>query len=219
MKGRLILHPEGAPGWNMAVDEALLRQVQLPVLRLYQWSVPAMSLGYFQERVVAPEGRTWVRRYTGGGLVDHTSDLTYTVVTPKGDPLLSLPMSESYAKIHEGIRLAFEAEGVSVELAACCDPEEKAACFQRAVKFDLVVNGKKVAGAAQRRTREGMLQQGSILVEDLELRDRLRQRLPETLGRALEIEWNASELTDFEKELAQQLETNRYETEAWNQQR
>ena len=71
----------------MAVDEALLRHVQTPLLRIYGWETACVSIGYFQKATVAPSDRPFVRRYTGGGLVEHGRDLTYTLVLPADHPL------------------------------------------------------------------------------------------------------------------------------------
>ncbi len=92
---RLLEHGAASPARNMAVDEALLREVRAPVLRLYEWSVPAVSLGYFQPAALAGD-RPFVRRYTGGGLVDHAHDLTYTLVLPRAHPWMELAMPDSY---------------------------------------------------------------------------------------------------------------------------
>ena len=92
---RLLTHGAGSPACNMAVDEALLRNVREPVLRIYEWSVPAVSLGYFQPSALAGE-RPFVRRYTGGGLVDHAHDVTYTIVLPRAHPWLQLSAPEDY---------------------------------------------------------------------------------------------------------------------------
>jgi len=156
----------GTPAWNMAVDESLLRLATGPVLRLYEWSVPAVSLGYFQPAAVAPAGRPCVRRYTGGGLVDHARDVTYTVAAPRAHPLGLLSTAESYSRLHAAVAAALQDIGLDAVLSPVCDAGDNPACFQKAVKFDVLHQGKKVAGAAQRRTRSGMLQQGSILLPD-----------------------------------------------------
>src|SRR5271155_3321183 len=91
---RLLIHGPASPARNMAIDEALLREVREPVLRIYEWSVPAVSLGYFQPAALAGE-RPFVRRYTGGGLVDHAHDVTYTIVLPPANPGLKSPPPES----------------------------------------------------------------------------------------------------------------------------
>jgi len=142
----------GTPAWNMAVDESLLRLATGPVLRLYEWSVPAVSLGYFQPAAVAPAGRPCVRRYTGGGLVDHARDVTYTVAAPRAHPLGLLSTAESYSRLHAAVAAALQDIGLDAVLSPVCDAGDNPACFQKAVKFDVLHQGKKVAGAAQRRT-------------------------------------------------------------------
>ncbi len=218
---RLLRDGPGAPAWNMAVDEALLRlatEKSAPVLRLYGWNVPAVSLGYFQEAAVAGE-RPFVRRYTGGGLVDHAHDVTYTVVVPRAHPLGALSTSESYSKIHEAVAAAARAVGLDAALAPSCDEEENAACFQRAVKFDVVHAGKKIAGAAQRRTRAGMLQQGSVLLPDPALNGAFREAFPAVFAATLEVELRPDGLSFLEKKMAADLARNRYGAEPSNRQR
>src|SRR5882762_10992875 len=102
---RLLIHGAASPARNMAVDEALLREVREPVLRIYEWDVPAISLGYFQPGAFAGE-RPFVRRYTGGGIVDHAHDVTYTIVLPRTHPWLLLSAPESYRVVHEGVQAA-----------------------------------------------------------------------------------------------------------------
>jgi lipoate-protein ligase A len=140
--------------------------VREPVLRLYEWNVPAVSLGYFQPATLAPEGRPFVRRYTGGGLVDHAQDITYTIVLPREHPWMQLSMPESYCQIHLGVQAVLQQSGVASELTPEAATTESEACFQKPVRFDIVAADKKLSGAAQRRSREGMLHQGSILLAD-----------------------------------------------------
>ncbi|MDE1170276.1 MAG: biotin/lipoate A/B protein ligase family protein [Verrucomicrobium sp.] len=216
---RLLRDGPGEAAWNMALDEALLRHAASGVLRIYQWRDPAVSLGYFQEAAVAPAGRPFVRRYTGGGLVDHARDVTYTVVVPRHDALGGLSTAESYSRIHEAVAAALRRIGVEAELAASCDPEEADACFNRAVRFDVVHAGRKVAGAAQRRTRAGMLQQGSVLLPDPARNEALRAALPEAFAAALGVALEPGAPTEAERAEAETLVRERYGTEAWNRQR
>ena len=221
---RLLQDGPGGPAWNMAVDEALLRlatEKSPPVLRLYGWDHgdgAPVSLGYFQEATVAGE-RPFVRRYTGGGLVDHARDVTYTVVVPRAHPLGTLSTSESYSKIHEAVAAAARAVGLDAALAPCCDEEENAACFQRAVKFDVLHAGRKIAGAAQRRTRAGMLQQGSVLLPDPARNDAFRAAFPGAFAAVLGAALAPDELGFLEKKMAADLARDRYATDAWNRQR
>ncbi len=156
------------PAFNMALDEALLKSMPRlgnPVLRFYGWTEPAASFGYFQkhtdiERVTSL--RPLVRRPTGGGLVPHDSDWTYSLAFPSGDGWYSLSAVESYRKVHEWIHAAFAQLGVETNLAPDCVKTQPGQCFQGHERFDLLWRGKKIAGAAQRRTRDGLLIQGSV---------------------------------------------------------
>lgn len=158
--------------FNMALDEALMEsapQTGKPVLRFYGWTEPAVSFGYFQkyaevERAI-PQGGTahpLVRRPTGGGIVPHDGDWTYSLAFPTGHEWHSLRAGESYRRVHEWIQAAFARLNIPTELAQNCKKSLPGQCFVGHEKFDLLWQGKKVAGAAQRRTRTGLLIQGSI---------------------------------------------------------
>jgi lipoate-protein ligase A len=103
--------------------------------------------------------------------VDHRDDWTYTLVIPRGHPLAEERASQSYRVVHECLAAALAAQGVAAELQPEVDPEKAAAegavpgvCFQKAERFDVVMagTGDKIAGAAQKRNRNGMLFQGSV---------------------------------------------------------
>jgi lipoate-protein ligase A len=216
---RLIEHDDGSPARNMAVDEALLREVQAPVLRVYGWNVPAVSLGYFQPASLVPAGRLFIRRYTGGGLVDHAHDVTYTVVLPRAHDWMQLSAPESYEQIHLGVQAALASMGVVSELTPAASAVESEACFQKPVRFDIVAADAKLSGAAQRRTREGLLHQGSILLPDPARNGELRRKFALGFARRLEITLKPSELTAKEKARSDELKSERYATEAWNRAR
>jgi lipoate-protein ligase A len=162
--------------FNMALDEALLEampRLQKPVLRFYGWTEPAATFGYFQkfsEVAAATKLRPLIRRPTGGGIVPHDADWTYSAVFPPGHEWHSLKAEESYRRIHDWLRLAFAEMKVETELAPCClkskvqSPKSKviSACFVGHEKSDLLWHGKKIAGAAQRRNKLGLLIQGSV---------------------------------------------------------
>jgi len=216
---RLLIHGSASPARNMAIDEALLREVREPVLRLYEWNVPAVSLGYFQPASLAPEGRPFVRRYTGGGLVDHAHDVTYTIVLPRAHPWMELSAPESYCIIHRGVQAALAACGIESELTPEASSAESEACFQKPVRFDIVASGSKLSGAAQRRTREGLLHQGSILLHDPTKNRALRSAFAEAFAGRLELAINPGSLTAEESTRADALEQERYATKEWNQSR
>ena len=160
---------------NMAVDEALLERAAAPILRFYRWRHPSLSFGYFgryAEAAIHASQREIVRRWTGGGIVPHGADLTYSIVIPARHPWLARSSLEIYAALHEAMRAALEANGVVATLANTADPRISEACFANAVRADLISKGQKIAGAAHRRTRAGLLHQGSIQRSDLPSRFR-----------------------------------------------
>ena len=216
---RLLVHGAGSPARNMAVDEALLREVAAPVLRLYAWDVPAVSLGYFQAAALAPEGRPFIRRYTGGGLVDHARDITYTIVLPRAHPWMELSAPESYCLVHRGVQAALTACGIECDLTPAAQAGASEACFQKPVRFDILAAGRKVSGAAQRRTREGLLHQGSILLPNPARNGDLRRAFARAFSARLELALDPGELTPSEMARATVLEQDRYATEAWNRMR
>ena len=152
----------------MACDEALLElapQINRPVLRFYGWTQPAATFGYFQKIAdieCATHLRPLVRRPTGGGLVPHDADWTYSVVIPPRHPWYALRASDSYEHMHRWIQSAFNSLGVNAELASSCRKEIPGQCFAGYEKFDVLFLGRKIAGAAQRRTKSALLIQGSV---------------------------------------------------------
>lgn len=222
MHARLLIDPPQNAACNMAVDEALLRLCSTPILRFYEWEGSVVSIGYFQSCRVVEKKRKFIRRYTGGGLVDHANDLTYSIILPLSHPVYAMGTALSYQKIHEKIAHTFEKLGItSAKLAADSQKEEHPACFQRPVRFDLVDDtGQKLAGAAQRRIREGCLHQGSILLPFKKWDRKVWQTaLAESILPLLGEEISLSELKAEEISLANELEKTRYSTHEWNHQR
>jgi lipoate-protein ligase A len=148
---------------NMAMDEWLWHHSTAPLLRVYHWSGEWMSIGYFSEASAVPEGRTFVRRPTGGGLVDHRADWTYTLIVPRGHALAELPGAESYRMVHQALCDVLMSEGQACRLLADDVTEQSDFCFRQPVRHDLVDDeGHKLAGAGQRRGKQGLLHQGSV---------------------------------------------------------
>jgi lipoyl(octanoyl) transferase len=150
----------------MAVDEWLLETTTIPILRVYRWLGNWGSLGYFgkleEAKVLMPEVQ-WVRRWTGGGLVDHRADWTYTLVVPISEPIARMKGAESYRQIHTALLEVLNHEGRTAALSGGENQTGAAQCFQNPVFHDIVAeNGEKLAGAGQRRTRKGLLHQGSV---------------------------------------------------------
>ena len=154
--------------FNMALDEALLETVShigKPVLRFYGWTEPAATFGYFQKYAdveFATPLRPLVRRPTGGGIVPHDADWTYSLAFPPGHEWQGLKAEESYRRVHDWLRRAFAELNIETGLAPCCKKTMPGQCFAGHEKFDLLWHGKKIAGAAQRRNKLGLLIQGSV---------------------------------------------------------
>lgn len=168
MSWLLLNSGAGAPAFNMALDEALLEAMPRlghPVLRFYGWTGVAATFGYFQKFSEVEQGtllRPLIRRPTGGGLVPHDADWTYGLVFPAGHEWHRLRAAESYRRVHEWISAAFVRLGVETELAPCSKKTVPGRCFAGYEKSDLLWRGSKIAGAAQRRNRLGLLIQGSV---------------------------------------------------------
>lgn len=161
---------QGDPFWNMAVDHVLLQKsgpVGQPLIRFYTWNGPAATFGYFQKWVDVSQQtdlRPLIRRPTGGGIVDHRRDLTYSVIVPPHHSWYKKTARQSYCDIHQSVAEALDSSSLKVSLAAEPKGPDLGECFLKAEISDVIAGSKKVAGAAQRRTREGLLIQGSIQV-------------------------------------------------------
>ena len=181
---------------NMAVDQALLEsatRLSAPILRFYSWNEPCASLGYFQcynEISQLTAIRPLVRRPTGGGLVHHGHDWTYSVVFPPNHSWYTLTARESYHNIHEWLRKSLELSGLTTELCPSRKPNDSGLCFSGAEVSDLLRNGHKVAGAAQRRNKMGLLIQGSLAPsEGWPRRVRWQQSMCDVMARDKGVNW------------------------------
>jgi lipoate-protein ligase A len=164
----------------MSVDEALLVRAAAgpPTLRLYTWTTPSVSLGYRQpepEWRESPDalGVALVRRVTGGGAVLHAGDLTYAVVAPHWTPGVPDDLESSYRMIRAAVLEALRALQLQATAAAGMAPPARArpaaadpVCFSHTTGLEIELEGRKLVGSAQRRTRLGFLQHGSIRLSD-----------------------------------------------------
>ncbi|MBP1932815.1 lipoate--protein ligase family protein [Ammoniphilus resinae] len=208
LKWRFIDSGALSPAMNMAIDEAILNVHSQggtpPTLRFYTWDPATLSIGYFQkaEKEVIIEkveeyGLGFVRRPTGGRAVLHDQELTYSVVVSENYPGMPSQVNEAYRVISNGLLKGFQQLGLQAEMVSLASEEEKekyasmgsAACFDSPSWYELVVEGKKVAGSAQTRQRGTILQHGSILLNmDVDKlfnllhfsSDRLRQRMKDS---------------------------------------
>ena len=172
----------GGAAENMALDFLLLQRypdATAPRFRHYGWRAPAFTFGYAQKiafvRGQMPPGEHFdlCRRPTGGGVVDHREDWTYALVIPRGHPLEEMRATQAYRAIHEALAAALATQGVPAEIKAsevervdlnALSGAPEGVCFSRAEVFDVVHarSGKKIAGAAQKRNKHGLLFQGSV---------------------------------------------------------
>jgi len=165
----LWLDPTPRPGpENMAIDESLLFHAgQCPVLRVYGWDADWISIGYFQKLSELPASIAnvaKVRRWTGGGLVDHRQGCTYTLTLPAAEPVCHEPPARIYERVHQALADTLTAAGAESTLAPCPLDGEPGQCFAGGyARFDVLNQGRKIAGAALRRSRAGYLLQGYVL--------------------------------------------------------
>ncbi|MBP1080631.1 biotin/lipoate A/B protein ligase family protein [Bacillus capparidis] len=173
-----------SPAYNMALDEALLnwnsQKLIPPTIRFYGWNPPTLSVGYFQNihkeinfDAVKDHNLGFVRRPTGGRGVLHDQELTYSVIVPEDHPEMPTTVTEAYRVISEGILQGFRELGLDAYFAIPRSDKEKAelknprssVCFDAPSWYELVVEGRKVAGSAQTRQKGVILQHGSILLD------------------------------------------------------
>ncbi|OEH94470.1 lipoate--protein ligase family protein [Bacillus solimangrovi] len=172
------------PSYNMALDEALLNWHSEgkipPTIRFYGWNPPTLSVGYFQQvkreinmEAVERYGLGFVRRPTGGRGVLHDKELTYSVIVSEDHPEMPKTVVEAYRVISEGILEGFKGLGLDAYFAIPRTDEERqslknprsSVCFDAPSWYELVVEGRKVAGSAQTRQKGVILQHGSILLD------------------------------------------------------
>jgi len=171
---------------NMALDEVLLLGVAAggcPVLRLYGWKPPAVSIGYAQRADSEVDlgrcqhaGIDVVRRFTGGRAVLHWNELTYSVICNDGQSEISGSIEESHRRIGECLAEGMRLLGIDVELergrssggdAHAGHPDAESShspCFSSTARWEVKSGGRKLIGSAQRRIRGAMLQHGSVLL-------------------------------------------------------
>jgi len=202
----------------MAVDEWLLETVEAPVLRIYGWRGDWVSLGYFGEFVAAEAefpGVDVVRRWTGGGMVDHRVDWTYSLVVPRGERLVSARGAESYRLIHTALAKVLADRENLVKLHNGYNHVGAGLCFDNPVQYDLTdIFGRKIAGAGQRRTKLGLLHQGSVAV----IANMNSEKRAERFSELLASRWEVVSFSPEPDELAHRAMA-RYARDGWTQRR
>jgi lipoate-protein ligase A len=204
----------GAGAEHMALDETMLRLADRPVLRVYGWAQREVTFGYPQRWNEARDfaaGRPLTRRCTGGGFVEHGSDSTVTLAVPAAHPFARLAPAETYRRIHEAILAALGGE--SLRLAGAEDCACGPACFASPARHDVLDGARKIAGGAQRRSREGFLYQGSV--QGAHTGENFAERLAVALAGGI-TEWRPP--TGWES-VRDELVRARYGCAEWNQRR
>lgn len=200
---------------NMAIDEALLGEsgrIRTPVLRFYCWDRPTLSFGYFIPLAVASAscrvGESMVRRWTGGGLVHHDSATTWSLAVPMTDAFCRLRPTDAYTQLHAVLARCLAAEGMtSIQLVSETHPTVPGGnCAEVPALGDLLWRGNKLAGAGQRRTRQGLLHQAAIFWTASQ---RLEQ-FPEFFAPSI-----AKQTSQFSVPVDWRLPVARYEDPAW----
>ena len=197
------------PAGQMACDEALLQSCGMPVMRVYRWAAPAMTFGYAQ-RLAAVESLACrlplMRRWSGGGMVFHGSDVTLALAIPGSEAAASGSSRDIYSAIHAGLLPAIQKYLPNARLVL---PEEcrcGPVCFESPVAFDIIAGASKICGGALRRSKAGVLYQGSL---------HLPGAVPAEIANSL-----AADVSRFEKAASLQaaiekLASGKYETPAW----
>jgi lipoate-protein ligase A len=156
---------------NMALDSKLLDLAcgsGAFFFHSYAWSRPTLSLGYFQklEDVAVDTSRVdVVTRFTGGGAILHDRELTFSLAVPPEHPVAKLDVNDSYLELTRPLLFWLRGFGLTAEFRGECPASKPANCFAGAACPDIVVNGKKIFGSAQRRKNGGILQHGSLLLD------------------------------------------------------
>ncbi|BBG65889.1 lopoate-protein ligase A [Hydrogenimonas sp.] len=184
-KWRFIDTELGSAHWNMAVDEALLDRFgedDTPILRLYRWE-PSLSFGRFSKplgsidlALAGKSGVSCVRRITGGGILVHGGDLSYSIILPSSFAK-KRGIKGSYRFLCRFLIRLYEKLGLSAGFVAESQKEEKKPsqllrtglftrgsniCLAGNEEYDILIDGRKMGGNAQRHTKRAMLQHGSI---------------------------------------------------------
>ena len=213
----VIDDPTPRPGpLNMAIDEVLLGTARSAILRFYRWSAPSVSFGYFISFAEACEiarNRATVRRWTGGGIVPHGEDLTYSIMIGSRDDAFALASKIIYQRVHLALGSALREIGIISGLVQTEATKISDACFANPVVSDVIENGRKIAGAAQRKTRGGLLHQGSIQRENLD--ERFRNAFARLLGNRI----IAGGIGTDVLRVAEELAATKYATVDWLQRR
>lgn len=244
---RILPHSSADGPAHMAMDEALLASVSddpgAAVLRTYDWSVPTLSLGYFQASAEARLDPRWrevptVRRPTGGGAIWHDRELTYALIVPRDHPA-ARRAADLYRAVHGAIAGLLASHGLAAvrrgEGSRTVLSTRPFLCFTDRDPEDIVVAGHKIVGSAQRRRPGAILQHGALLLAGSEATPELpglgdlthvatdthlwSERLQADLPGQLELLPRPDEPTRAERARAETLRRAVYADPAWTDRR
>lgn len=254
---RLIDTGPGSAAFNMALDEAMasdvMRGASPPTLRFYTWAVPSVSIGCFQRvgeidlEYCSGNSIPLVRRPTGGRAILHHVELTCSFSGRNNIPVFSEGLLRTYGSLSRAFYRAFRGVGLDVEIKTRREKGRvltgSPLCFQSVSYGEISLGGKKVMGSAQKRWKEGFLQQGSIKLRvnpeemekvfmdagrdnilssmtgildylpDLDPAD-LKERIREAFEEIFEVKLTPLRVTDSERDLALDL-LKKYRSQEW----
>lgn len=177
MQYEIILSGSAGASTNMAIDARLLESLaedKRCILRLYDWDCHSATYGYFldpYQYLKRDAGIHLARRPTGGGILFHHTDLTFSICIPQGHPGYSTNTLENYAFINgailDTVQKFLGERGKPALLPFESEPSNASClhfCMAQPTKYDVIVDERKVGGGAQRRTRHGFLHQGTIAI-------------------------------------------------------
>lgn len=228
MGWNLVERDAATAAQNMEYDAELLRALEpssRPILHLYDWLKPSLTYGFFAQpekllnlESVEKHGFDIARRPTGGGVVFHMWDLAFSVLVPANSSLFSQNTLENYELVNQVVfRVVEEFVGKSALMsltpndATMKNPQQAFFCMARPTKYDLVVGKKKIAGAAQRKMKQGFLHQGTIalqfpdlnILDDLlpseDVREAMRQTTFPLLGENVSLEEGRQQIKELLK--------------------
>ncbi len=216
---------ERDPAQNMAIDESLFLKIPgfsgTPLLRTYGWDSPSISIGRSQ---IYPDeyakSHSIVRRISGGGIVFHGSDFTYSIFIPNGHKIFEMGRMDCYRILHHPVVSFYKKMGIDATLAKSSGmPADKSRmqCFVAPAQYDVVSKNGKLAGAAQRRGRAGILHQGSLKLDGI---SQSRVRILRNFIDAFE-SWFRVAFVKFPLDaelfsVADSLAETRYSSRSWN---
>ncbi|MFC1566476.1 biotin/lipoate A/B protein ligase family protein [bacterium] len=218
----LINDHKNIASYNMALDETLLQNyTDTPILRFYTWQSKCYTFGYSQR--VNKYKAKWqdekleaIRRPTGGGIVKHEQDISYSIICPVDYNEYTQDLDVSYKYFHECIIEGLKKMNIEAELKTDTVKKESKNyfCFESPVLSDIFYRGKKIVGSAQKRVSGLILQQGSIFlphVEDLEY-----NALTDGFKNRMNISFDSYVLDHKMQQLVEKLNESKYKKEEWN---